>query len=122
MLQVAVQEVRRMQKYGVTASELANFQTAALPRDVKHMEEAEGSMFSVDLLNFCMEALALDHTLIFAELGVLLLILAATFATCCRGSLLGLLLEHRPNMHLVKCCLLVSSATPTYVPSDPASS
>ena len=77
MVQVAVQEVRRMQKSGVTVGELDNFQAAALPRDVQHMEEAEGSMRSVDILNFCMEALALDHTLIFEELGVHLLIAAS---------------------------------------------
>ena len=64
--QVAVQEVRRMQKYGVTAAELANYK-AALMRDSEHLAEQWESVPSVDTLDYCMECLALDHTFMAQE-------------------------------------------------------
>ena len=64
--QVAVQEVRRMQKYGVTAAELSNYK-AALMRDSEHLAEQWESVPSVETLDYCMECLALDHTFMAQE-------------------------------------------------------
>ena len=65
-MQVAVQEVRRLQKYGVTAGELANYK-AALMRDSEHLAAQKESMPSVDTLDYCMECLALNHTFMAQE-------------------------------------------------------
>ena len=64
--QVAVQEVRRLQKYGVTAGELANYK-AALMRDSEHVAAQWESVPSVDTLDYCMECLALNHTFMAQE-------------------------------------------------------
>ena len=55
-----------MQKYGVTAAELANYK-AALMRDSEHLAEQWESVPSVDTLDYCMECLALDHTFMAQE-------------------------------------------------------
>ncbi len=65
-MQVAVQEVRRLQKYGVTAGELTNYK-AALMRDSEHLAEQWDSVPSVDTLDYCMECLALNHTFMAQE-------------------------------------------------------
>ena len=56
-----MQEVRWLQKYGVTPGELKRYK-AALIRDSEHLAEQFDSMPSVDTLDFCMECLALNHT------------------------------------------------------------
>ena len=66
VVQVAVQEVRRLQKYGVTAGELANYK-AALMRDSEHVAAQWESVPSVDTLDYCMECLALNHTFMAQE-------------------------------------------------------
>ncbi|KAL0020811.1 hypothetical protein WJX79_007906 [Trebouxia sp. C0005] len=65
-IEVAVQEVRRLQKYGVTAGELANYK-AALMRDSEHVAAQWESVPSVDTLDYCMECLALNHTFMAQE-------------------------------------------------------
>ena len=65
-LQVAVQEVRRLQKYGVTSGELERYK-AALIRDSEHVAEQRESVPSVDTLDYCMECLALNHTFMSPE-------------------------------------------------------
>ena len=65
-VQVAVQEVRRLQKYGVTAGELERYK-AALIRDSEHVAEQVESVPSVDTLDYCMECLALNHTFMAQE-------------------------------------------------------
>ena len=65
-VQVAVQEVRRLQKYGVTNGELERYK-ACLLRDSKHLAEQWQSVPSVDNLDYCMECLALDHTFMAQE-------------------------------------------------------
>ena len=65
-VQVAVQEVRRLQKYGVTAGELTNYK-AALMRDSEHLAEQWQSVPSADTLDYCMECLALNHTFMAQE-------------------------------------------------------
>lgn len=61
-LQVAVQEMRRLQKYGVTPGELDRYKTALL-RDSEQLAQQSGSVPSVDTLDFVMESLALGHTI-----------------------------------------------------------
>lgn len=65
-MQVAVQEVRRLQKYGVTSGELERYK-AALIRDSEHVAEQWESVPSVDTLDYCMECLALNHTFMAQE-------------------------------------------------------
>lgn len=60
-MQVAVQEVRRLQKYGVTPGELDRYKSALI-RDSEHLAEQQESVPSVDTLDYCMECLALNHT------------------------------------------------------------
>lgn len=62
-LQVAVQEVRRLQKYGVTSGELERYKTALL-RDSEQLAEQAASVPSADNLDFVMESLALGHVVI----------------------------------------------------------
>ena len=60
-VQVAVQEVRRLQRYGVTAGELERYRVALL-RDSEQAAEQAASFSSDNNLNFVMESLALGHT------------------------------------------------------------
>ena len=66
MQQVAVQEVRRLQQFGVTNSEMERYK-AALLRDSNQMASQADSIASVDNLNFVMEYLALGHTIMHAK-------------------------------------------------------
>ena len=59
--QVAVQEMRRLQRHGITPGELERYK-AALLRDSEQLAEQAGSVPSVDTLDFVMESLALGHT------------------------------------------------------------
>ncbi len=61
--QVAVQEVRRLQKYGVTGGELERYKSALL-RDSEQLAEQAASVPSADNLDFVMESLALGHIII----------------------------------------------------------
>ena len=58
---VAVQEVRRLQQYGVTAGELERYRVALL-RDSEQAAEQAASFSSDNNLNFVMESLTLGHT------------------------------------------------------------
>ena len=60
VVQVAVQEVRRLQRYGVTPGELERYR-AALLRDSEQLAEQGDSVMSLDNLDFVMESLALGH-------------------------------------------------------------
>jgi predicted Zn-dependent peptidase len=60
-VQVAIQEVRRLQTYGVTPGELDRYRTALL-RDSEQAAEQAASFSSDNNLNFVMESLALSHT------------------------------------------------------------
>lgn len=62
-VQVAVQEVRRLQRYGVTAAELERYKSALL-RDSEQLAEGADSVPSLDNLEFVMESLALGHTVL----------------------------------------------------------
>lgn len=64
--QVAVQEVRRLQQFGVTNSEMERYK-AALLRDSNQMASQADSIASADNLNFVMEYLALGHTIMHAK-------------------------------------------------------
>jgi hypothetical protein len=64
--QVAVQEVRRLQQFGVTNGEMERYK-AALLRDSNQMASQADSIASVDTLNFVMEYLALGHTIMHAK-------------------------------------------------------
>lgn len=64
--QVAVQEVRRLQQFGVTKGEMERYK-AALLRDSDQMASQADSVASVDTLNFVMEYLALGHTIMHAK-------------------------------------------------------
>lgn len=64
--QVAVQEVRRLQQFGVTKGEMERYK-AALLRDSDQMASQADSVASVDTLNFLMEYLALGHTVMHAK-------------------------------------------------------
>eukprot|EP00250_Pteridium_aquilinum_P006240 c16198_g1_i1 orf=144-3938(+) len=58
---VAVQEVRRLKKFGVTKGELTRYLTALL-KDSEHLAAMVDSVASVDNLDFIMENDALGHT------------------------------------------------------------
>jgi len=60
---VAVQEVRRLQRFGVTAGELDRYRLALL-RDSEQAAEQADSVPSSDTLDFLMESLTLGHTVI----------------------------------------------------------
>ncbi|CAL8466878.1 g6414 [Coccomyxa elongata] len=62
-VQVAVQEVRRLQRFGVTAGELERYKMALL-RDSAQAAEQALSVPSADNLDFIMESLALGHTVL----------------------------------------------------------
>ena len=62
-IQVAIEEVRRLQKYGVTAGELKRYKDALL-RDSELLAEGAESVPSSDTLEFVMESLALGHTVL----------------------------------------------------------
>lgn len=59
-VQVAQQELRRLQRYGVTKTELERYKDVLL-RDSAQSAEQSGSVPSVDNLDFVMESLALGH-------------------------------------------------------------
>lgn len=59
-VQVAVQEVRRLQRYGVTPGELERYRVALL-RDSEQAAQQAASFSSDSNLNFVMESLALGH-------------------------------------------------------------
>lgn len=59
---MAIQEVRRLQKYGVTQGELGRYKDALL-RDSEQLSEQSGSVPSLENLDFSMESLALGHTI-----------------------------------------------------------
>ena len=61
--QVAVQEARRLQRFGVTAGELERYKMALL-RDSAQAAEQALSVPSADNLDFIMESLALGHTVL----------------------------------------------------------
>ena len=63
---MAVQEVRRLQKHGVTNGELERYKSCLL-RDSQHLAEQWQSVPSLDNLDYCMECLALDHTFMAQE-------------------------------------------------------
>lgn len=58
---VAVQEMRRMQRHGLTPGELDRYRQAIL-RDSAQLAEQANKIPSVDTLNFVMESLACGHT------------------------------------------------------------
>ncbi len=58
--QVAIEEVRRLQRFGVTAGELERYKMALL-RDSAQAAEQALSVPSADQLDFIMESLALGH-------------------------------------------------------------
>lgn len=60
-VEVAIQEVRCLQQFGVTASELSRYKGALL-RDSEQLAQQSKNVNSVDQLNFVMESLALGHT------------------------------------------------------------
>jgi predicted Zn-dependent peptidase len=60
---VAVQEVRRLQRHGVTPSELDRYK-AALLRDSEQLAEGADAVPSADNLDFVMESLALGHAVL----------------------------------------------------------
>eukprot|EP00237_Pycnococcus_provasolii_P000043 CAMPEP_0119197254 /NCGR_PEP_ID=MMETSP1316-20130426/13197_1 /TAXON_ID=41880 /ORGANISM="Pycnococcus provasolii, Strain RCC2336" /LENGTH=1235 /DNA_ID=CAMNT_0007193039 /DNA_START=21 /DNA_END=3730 /DNA_ORIENTATION=+ len=57
---IAVQELRRLQKFGVTQNELQRY-TDALLRDSEQLAEQHGTVPSIDNLDFVMESDALGH-------------------------------------------------------------
>lgn len=61
--QVAVQEVRRLQRFGVTAGELERYKMALL-RDSAQAAEQADSVPSADNLDLIMESLALGHSVL----------------------------------------------------------
>lgn len=58
---MAVQEVRRLQRYGVTKPELERYQMALL-RDAEQAAEQSTSIPSVEMLEYSMDSIGLDHT------------------------------------------------------------
>lgn len=62
-VEVAIQEVRRLQRFGVTRGELERYKQA-LQRDSEQLAEQSESVPSVDNLEFVMESLALGHTVL----------------------------------------------------------
>lgn len=59
--QVAIQEVRRLQRYGVTKPEMERYQ-AALLRDAEQAAEQSTSIPSLEMLEYSMDSIGLDHT------------------------------------------------------------
>lgn len=59
-LQVAVQEMRRLQKYGVTQSEMERY-TMALLRDTEQGAQQASAFPSVDMLDYTMESFGCGH-------------------------------------------------------------
>ncbi len=59
-VQVAVEEVRKLQLYGVTAGELERYKSALL-KDSEQLAEQAGSVPSVENLDFTMDSLAQGH-------------------------------------------------------------
>lgn len=59
-MQVAVEEVRRLQKYGVTQSELERYRMAMM-RDLDHAAEMASCIHSIEMLDYAMEQIGLDH-------------------------------------------------------------
>lgn len=55
-----MEEVRRLQKFGVTAGELERYK-AALLRDSEQLAQQAGSVPSLDNLDFVMDSLAQSH-------------------------------------------------------------
>ena len=62
-VQVAIQEIRRLQQHGVTAAELERYKSALL-RDSEQLAEGADSVPSLDNLEFVMESMALGHAVI----------------------------------------------------------
>lgn len=62
-VRVAVQEARRLQRFGVTSAELERYKSALL-RDSEQLAEGAASVPSLDNLEFVMESLALGHTVL----------------------------------------------------------
>lgn len=62
-VRVAVQEARRLQRFGVTPAELERYKSALL-RDSEQVAEGAASVPSLDNLEFVMESLALGHTVL----------------------------------------------------------
>lgn len=60
-VQVAIQEVRRLQKYGFTASELDRYLTALL-RDSAQLALSSDAISHQQNLEFAMDSIALEHT------------------------------------------------------------
>jgi predicted Zn-dependent peptidase len=60
-VQAAVAEVKRVQKYGITAGEFKRYVTALL-RDSEQLAEQAGSVPHLDNLEFIMESDSLNHT------------------------------------------------------------
>ena len=60
---MAIEEVRRLQRFGVTAGELERYKMALL-RDSAQAAEQALSVPSADQLDFIMESLALGHTVL----------------------------------------------------------
>lgn len=58
---VAVQEIRRIQRHGLTSGEFERYKEAIL-RDSSQLAEQSNKIPSLDTLNFVMEALACGHT------------------------------------------------------------
>ncbi|KAG1670958.1 hypothetical protein FOA52_011393 [Chlamydomonas sp. UWO 241] len=58
---IGVQEVRRLQRHGLTSGEFERYRTAIL-RDSSQLAEQANKIPSLDTLNFVMESLACDHT------------------------------------------------------------
>lgn len=67
-IQVAAEEVRRLQLYGVTRGELERYK-AALLRDSEQLAEQAGSVPSVDNLEFVMDSLSQAHTVMDQKQG-----------------------------------------------------
>jgi hypothetical protein len=61
-VQVAVEEMRRLQRFGLTAGELDRYIQATM-RDSAQLAEQANSVPSINSLDFVMESLALGHTI-----------------------------------------------------------
>ncbi|KAJ7516395.1 hypothetical protein O6H91_22G056800 [Diphasiastrum complanatum] len=67
-LKVAIQEAKRLSKYGVTKGELARYSNALL-KDSEHLAAMIDNVPSVDNLDFIMESDALGHTIMDQQQG-----------------------------------------------------
>ncbi|CAI5494411.1 unnamed protein product [Closterium sp. Naga37s-1] len=65
-LTVALQEVRRLQQFGLTRGELARYVTTML-RDSEHNAAMTDAIHSIDSLDFLMESFALGHAVLDPE-------------------------------------------------------